>query len=62
MDPNAALALIREIIAETRNGDDLTSLLENEGDRALALIEAVSGLDGWLSKGGILPAEWQKGR
>lgn len=58
MDPNAALELIREIIKETKGGDDLTSLLENEGDRAVALIEAISGLDRWLTASGYLPEAW----
>jgi hypothetical protein len=58
MDPNAALAAIRSALAEldenVRSGHayDHTSVFE--------LIESVTGLDGWLSKGGFLPTDWSR--
>lgn len=50
MDPDVALERIRELAVEVAawSGDD----------DVLELIEAVQGLDGWLSRGGFLPAAW----
>ena len=47
MDPDTALAQIRELI--------------NDGDSAdIALVHAFQGLDEWLSRGGFLPADWSR--
>ena len=55
MDPNAALAEIREIIS----GYDPDS---DEHDEAGRLVDLVEGLDDWLSKGGALPEAWRHER
>lgn len=47
MDVNEALRIVRESFAQ---GDDETARF------------AFQDLDEWLSKGGFLPADWNKGR
>ena len=54
MDPNAALATIRRLI------DLYAKDAVLDQDDASALVEAVEGLDGWLSKGGFLPEAWSR--
>lgn len=54
MDPDAALARMRELIARERE-----SFVETD---ATELSELIDGLDQWLSKGGFLPAAWRKSR
>lgn len=51
MDPNETLRIIRAQVGMI--------LDENDGNSPEALAEAVRDLDGWLSKGGFLPSEWQ---
>jgi hypothetical protein len=59
IDPNAALALLRGLIARTRSADaDRTDL----GVLAKTLAEEIGALDTWLSAGGALPAAWQRSR
>jgi hypothetical protein len=53
MDVNATLAAIREITARNRDKDFMSD------DDALSLVELFDALDGWLSKGGFQPDEWQ---
>lgn len=58
MDPDAVL---RDIRVYTAN------LLATQSDvlklaTAEALVESVTNLDHWLSHGGFLPLEWQRGR
>lgn len=55
MDPDEALYLIRRL---TKEFDEV-----GEDDEAAAyvgseLVDAVSGLDEWLSRGGFLPEDW----
>lgn len=47
MDPDEALAQIRDLLANPNRPGALTDLA--------ALVD---GLDGWLSRGGFLPAAW----
>lgn len=49
MDPDAALANIRAIIAS-----------ENADAWIDELVEAIDALDQWISRGGFLPSAWQK--
>jgi hypothetical protein len=57
IDPNAALALLRELITRTRSADtDRTDL----GVLAKTLAEEIGALDTGLSAGGALPAAWQR--
>ena len=52
MDPNATLARIRELC----RGHVL------DADEAAELAELITVLDGWITRGGYLPAVWQVGR
>jgi hypothetical protein len=54
MDPDAALAEIRELV---RAASEQRSPALSAEHRRLA--ELVFRLDGWLSRGGFLPTEWQ---
>jgi len=51
MDPNVALANLREAL----NPDPDRVGIEDALDNA---IEAFAALDGWLSNGGFLPGAW----
>lgn len=56
MDPDAALAAIRDLLVYVDNPDsgdhnDLAAQLNS-------LVEHIDGLDNWLSHGGHLPASW----
>lgn len=53
MDPNAALAEIRELVK--RENDD------QDGSWAIAAVERFEALDEWITNGGFLPADWQHG-
>jgi hypothetical protein len=52
MDPDAALAQIRELVAKQQTDNELS-----DGDTA-ELVELVDSLDEWLTKGSFLPTEW----
>lgn len=52
MDPNAALGAIRELVTDGADGLD-------EG-RAELLRDLVADLDEWITRGGFLPADWQR--
>jgi len=56
MDPNAALDELRAIAARVRADHRLTHA---DVERAGELFDA---LDGWLTRGGYLPAPWDKAR
>jgi hypothetical protein len=51
MDPNAALADIRSILADRA---------EDGSWDADQLAERINDLDNWLTRGGFLPADWQR--
>jgi len=53
MDPNAALANLRALVAESEAGD------VDPRDTAEEFHEQFAALDEWLSKGGFLPTAWQ---
>lgn len=56
MDPNAALAEIREIVKNTHDARYVTfEKIEHELER---LVDLIDGLDNWLSKGGFKPRDW----
>lgn len=55
MDPNACLEEIRELVSDIFADDKSNIDSLRRGDRLAELVEA---LDGWLSKGGFLPADW----
>lgn len=52
MDPNAALAELRELL---REGD-----VEISPEEISQAIDLFQGLDDWLSGGGFLPRAWQR--
>jgi hypothetical protein len=52
MDPNSALAAIRELTERVLNGAD-------DRHNARALAESIESLDTWLTRGGFKPADWQ---
>ena len=52
MDPNATLKEIREIIKSWTK--------DESKDIPSRLVDLIDGLDGWISKGGFLPRDWQK--
>lgn len=58
MDPNATLETIREQYATLRLMLDDTN--GNLAEAAEDLLDAIQDLDGWLSKGGFLPNDWQR--
>jgi len=61
MDPDAALARIRELASGIITGAD--SLEMDDYDLSIDgqdLAEAFQGLDEWIMKGGFLPKDWRK--
>jgi hypothetical protein len=56
MDPNANLEAQRRIVARII---DLDATAIDPVD-AVALADLVQALDEWLTRGGFLPAEWQR--
>lgn len=69
MDPDAALVEIRALIA-TLEPIASTVVMLASSERGIAeidysddverLCELVRGLDGWLQRGGFLPASWKR--
>ena len=59
MDPDAALALIRTGVAlfnsRQDRGDEAAA-----ADAAVEIMEAIEGLDNWITNGGFLPRAWTK--
>jgi hypothetical protein len=64
MDPNANLAELRRLVARFMQAwdeaDEETGAVTIDTDDALRMAELVEALDGWLSKGGFLPAAWSR--
>lgn len=54
MDPNASLEKIRSLIAHVRENGHF------DGYEDEILMDLVTGLDEWLTKGGFLPTEWER--
>ena len=57
MDADEALKRIREKVVAVLISRDNETLLNDEAGE---LAELVEGLDTWITKGGFLPAEWQR--
>jgi hypothetical protein len=53
MDPNATLAGLRELVERVQNGTGRVDADE--------FAEKFEALDGWITKGGFLPADWSRG-
>ncbi len=65
MDPNEALRLLREFSRLVTAAIDTQTNFDYSEVFALnvnALADAARNLDEWLSKGGALPKDWEKGR
>ena len=56
MDPNAALAALRELIRDWNGTDD--NDLAGMASIAESFVENFSGLDSWIMSGGFLPRDW----
>lgn len=54
MDPDACLKEMRALAGAILVGD----VAENQPHESCRLAELVEALDGWLSRGGFLPAPW----
>ena len=57
MDPNEALRLARGVVEKFHQPDDDS---ETDLEDLRRLVEAFDALDGWLSRGGFLPEEWER--
>lgn len=77
MDPNAALAQIRQLVAAYNEASDTYEKAMGDGDDAStkeyeqhedallevvqAIVPLVEGLDEWLTRGGFPPEAWREG-
>jgi hypothetical protein len=59
MDPNATLEEMRTLSAKMRKDYEDPDGNGIDQDDANRLAELVEAMDGWLSKGGFLPAAWK---
>lgn len=60
MDPDVTLEEIRELVIKGQNREDRGyDMHPYDQSRLLTLL---SGLDTWITQGGFLPEDWQKGR
>ena len=59
MDPNKALAVIRELVLKFHITDFAMNSGHPENDLA-DLVAHIESLDEWISKGGFLPGDWEK--
>lgn len=72
MDANVALEKIRDALRDAKyrdaaavNSDPALKIRRSshiEYEPMLEIIEHFEALDEWLSRGGFLPADWNKGR
>ncbi len=66
MDPDANLREQLELASQDWTGKDTHELTPEEIDKLhtdhIRLCDLVEALDGWISKGGFLPARWQRNR
>lgn len=56
MDPNANLQELRELVQQANERGRLSR------DDALRMAELFDALDGWICRGGFLPASWMQSR
>jgi len=54
MDPDAALAELRRLLRRGAEGDAVADVLPR-------IVELIEALDGWITRGGFLPAVWRDG-
>jgi len=60
MDPNATLAIIRELAHIIHGGQH--PALAGDYETASRLAGAFQDLDEWLTRGGFLPTAWERRR
>lgn len=58
MDVNETLGRLREAVRDYHRADTY----EDEAEAGGRVADAFISLDGWLSKGGFLPADWADNR
>jgi len=56
MDPDEVLRRVRALVKALGDSEDASDSLL----LGVALVEAFEALDGWLSRGGFLPAAWKR--
>lgn len=54
MDPEVALAELREIVKSVNDGE-----VGSHTDAMSRMAELFDGLDGWLTNGGFKPRDWR---
>jgi len=54
MDPEVALAELREIVKEVNDGT-----VSSHTDAMSRMADLFDGLDGWLTNGGFKPLDWR---
>ena len=59
MDPDAALAEAREALAKFRMEYDRGNY-GDAAEHAVTLADSFAALDGWVARGGFLPADWTR--
>ncbi len=62
MDPNETLKEIRELVKELGEVGCADSVSGPALNQVQELVNKIENLDGWISNGGFLPAEWDNGR
>lgn len=63
MDPDAALARLRELLEPTKVDAMIEDTNTQNGEVESALTEAAelfAALDSWMSKGGFAPGNWKR--
>lgn len=55
MDPDEALVALRDCAQDLTNGTDEYSYAETVN----TMVEQFEALDDWLTRGGLLPADWK---
>jgi hypothetical protein len=59
MDPNKALRQLRNAVDYYRRGYGGKLGAENREELLAGLVDEFEALDGWLTRGGVLPQAWE---
>ena len=62
MDPNETLSRLRALCAEVEKECDDPAPQGDPLPREVEIVECIRALDGWINRGGFLPARWTRGR
>lgn len=60
MDPNECLKELRALVRKGAYGDGGCDLCSINSTDAVRMVELFEALDDWLSRGGFLPARWER--